>query len=199
MDGSAGERSRSRLVTVGRMVPDGPEHRIVVAFVLTEMSPTRHLIVTGGWDVGFMGANSEPSRDGMANQWLASDLLSRVFHAVGATPWSGLGFQAEPGGPTAATRMLASVLVLAYSRGVVGSDEIAEACRNVPELEYLCSGDVPEPRVLRRFRRHHTPALVEGLARFWTGSVDGISPLAMERARRCLEMAVAADSLAMDF
>ena len=146
-----------------------------------------------------MDINPDFSRDGMANRLPAGDLLSRVFDAVGATAWPGLGFQAEPGGPIFATRMLASVLILAYGRGVVGSDEVAEACRNIPEPAYLCSGDVPEPRVLRRFRRHHPAALVEGLARVWTGACDGVSPVALERARRCLEAAVAADSLALDF
>jgi hypothetical protein len=148
-----------------------------------------------------MEATPDSRMDGARDGLGADDFLTRVLDAVGATSWPGLGFQAEPRGQTFATRMLASVLVLAYARGVLSSEEVSEACRSVPELVYLCSGDVPESRVFRRFRRHHAAALAEALARVWTANQDGIctTAAASEQARQCLEAAVAADSLALDF
>lgn len=135
--------------------------------------------------------------------------LRRVFDAVGAVGWPALGFQAEAGGHLFATRMLASVLIHAYSGGRFASEEIEEACRNEDDFRYLCSGDVPEARVLRRFRRIHAAALIDSLSRLWATAgtpsseipttEDAAQPRDLGRARLCLESAVAADSLALDF
>lgn len=126
-------------------------------------------------------------------------LLSRVFDAVGVTHWPSLGFQSEPNGPILAMRMIASVLIHAYSQGLLTSEEVAEACRTRSDFRYLWLGDAPEPRVFRRFRRHHNASLVEGLARFWTPADQAVNPVTLDRARRCLAAAVEADSLALDF
>lgn len=125
--------------------------------------------------------------------------LHRVFDAVGTTPWPALGFRAESGGPLFATRMLASLLVHSYSLGLLASEEIAEACRTEADARYLCSGDAPDARVLRRFRRNHSEALIEALSRFWTEEGAVVQSETSERARLRLEAAVAADSLALDF
>jgi hypothetical protein len=137
------------------------------------------------------------------------DRLRRVFDAVGAVGWPALGFQAEAGGDLFATRMLASVLIHAYSGGRFASEEIEEACRNEDDFRYLCSGDAPEARVFRRFRRIHASALIEGLSQFWATPGTSDPEISQPensgqsrdrgRAHLCLEAAVAADSLALDF
>jgi hypothetical protein len=127
------------------------------------------------------------------------DELSRVLESVASASWPSLGFQAAPGMPVTATRMLASVLVHAYSRGCFASEEIEEACRNEEDFRYLCSGDIPEARVFRRFRRVHAASLVESLSH-WMAAHEASSPqVSLDRARQCLEAAIAADSLALDF
>jgi hypothetical protein len=100
--------------------------------------------------------------------------------------------------------MLASVLVHAYSRGRFVSEEIEEACRNEDDFWYLCSGDAPDARVLRRFRRIHAAALIESLSRLWATPTSSQPETPKQscnlgRARCCLEAAIAADSLALDF
>lgn len=137
------------------------------------------------------------------------DRLRQVFDAVGTVGWPALGFQAEAGGDLFATQMLASVLVHAYSGGRFASEEIEEACRSEEDFRYLCSGDAPAARVLRRFRRIHSAALVESLSLLWPTPGTPDSEIAtsetrgqsrdLGRARLCLEAAVAADSLALDF
>lgn len=126
-----------------------------------------------------------------------------MLDAVGSTPWPSLGFQAEQGGPILATRMLASLLVHAYSQGRFASEEIEEACRTEDDFQYLCSSDAPDARVLRRFRRFHAPALIQSLAALWAEPVDGnCDPrrtLGLQRAQACLKSAVEADSLALEF
>lgn len=138
-------------------------------------------------------------RDGLDSGFPGGERLHRLFDAVGAIPWPGLGFQAEPGGPLFATRMVASLLVHAYSQGILSSEDIAEVCRTETESRYLCSGDAPEARILRRFRRMHLEALLESLSLFWTDPGTPVQPATRERARRCLDAAIAADSLALDF
>ncbi|MEN9545900.1 MAG: Transposase domain [Verrucomicrobiota bacterium] len=129
--------------------------------------------------------------------------LGRVLDAVGSTAWPSLGFQAEQGGPILATRMLASLLVHAYSQGRFASEEIEEACRTEGDFQYLCSSDAPDARVLRRFRRFYSPALIQSLAALWAEPVDGnCDPrraLGLQRAQACLKSAVEADSLALEF
>lgn len=137
--------------------------------------------------------------NGMEMAFPGGPRLHRVFDAVGTTSWPALGFRAESGGPLFATRMLASLLVHAYSQGLVASEEIAEACRTEADARYLCSGDVPDARVLRRFRRHHSEALIDALSRFWSDSGGVAQSETLERARQRLDAAVAADSLALDF
>ena len=128
------------------------------------------------------------------------DGLSKVLEAVGSVSWPALGFQAAVGSPVLATRMLASVLVHAYSQGRFASEEIEEACLTEDDFRYLCSGDPPEARVFRRFRRLNAAALVESLSILMApaGTSDEGRGVSRDRARQCLESAIAADSLALD-
>ena len=151
-----------------------------------------------------MNLSPDSSRRDTDARFPEGDRLRQVFDAVGAVGWPALGFRAEAGGSFFATRMLASVLVHAYSGGRFASEEIEEACRNEDDFRYLCSGDAPEARVLRRFRRVHAAALIETLSQLWAtpASSQPETPKHssdLVRARRCLEAAVAADSLALDF
>ena len=126
--------------------------------------------------------------------------LSKVLEAVGSVSWSALGFQPAVGSPVLATRMLASVLVHAYSQGRFASEEIEEACLTGDDFRYLCSGDAPEARVFRRFRRLNASALVESLSILMApaGSPNEGRGVSRDWARQCLESAIAADSLALD-
>jgi hypothetical protein len=156
-----------------------------------------------------MNLSPDTSRRDSDRSFPEGGRLRRVFDAVGAVGWPALGFQAEAGGDLFATQMLASVLIHAYSGGRFASEEIEEACRNEEDFRYLCSGDAPEARVLRRFRRTHAAALIDSLARLWAtaGTPSSENPTTQDagqlrdlgRARLCLESAVAADSLALDF
>ena len=172
--------------------------------VLTSLLRSRHTTVTS--QVKRLGMNLSPdsSRRDTDARFPEGDRLRQVFDAVGAVGWPALGFQTEAGGSFFATRMLASVLVHAYSGGRFASEEIEEACRNEDEFRYLCSGDAPEARVLRRFRRVHAAALIESLSQLWATPASSQPETPKQscdlgRARRCLEAAVAADSLALDF
>lgn len=126
--------------------------------------------------------------------------LSKVLEAVGSVSWPALGFQAAVGSPVLATRMLASVLVHAYSQGRFASEEIEDACLTEDDFRYLCSGDAPEARVFRRFRRLNAAALVESLSILMApaGTSDEGRGVSRDRARQHLESAIAADSLALD-
>lgn len=148
-----------------------------------------------------LGSHSEgcDAGGGASGGFPQGEQLSRVLDAVGSTSWPNLGFQVGPGTPVLATRMLASIVVHAYSRGLFASEDIEEACGTEDAFRYLCSGDAPEARVFRRFRRVHATALIQSLAHWMTCS-GGLSPqAALDRARQCLEAAIAADSLALDF
>lgn len=156
-----------------------------------------------------MNLSPNTGRSDIGGSFPEGNRLRRVFEAVGAVEWPSLGFQVEVGSDLFATRMLASVLVHAYSGGRFSSDEIEEACRNEDDFRYLCSGDAPEARVFRRFRRIHASALIEGLSQLWVTSGTPDPEISnrensgqlrdLARARLCLEAAVAADSLALDF
>lgn len=176
---------------------------------LTSLSPRRHGTVTSRYQIFEMNLSPDLGRRDSDGSFPEGNCLRRVFDAVGAVGWPSLGFQAEAGGHLFATRMLASVLVHAYTDGRFASEEIEEACRNEDDFRYLCSGDVPEARVLRRFRRIHSAALIDSLSRLWATPAtpsseipkagDAVHPRDLGRARLCLEAAVAADSLAMEF
>ena len=172
--------------------------------VLTSLLRSRHTTVTSRVKRLPMNLSPDSGRRDTDASFPEGDRLLQVFDAVGAVGWPALGFRAEAGGSIFATRMLASVLVHAYSRGRFVSEEIEEACRNEDDFWYLCSGDAPEARVLRRFRRIHAAALIESLSQLWaTPALSQPENLKhsfdLTRARRCLEAAVAADSLALDF
>ena len=172
--------------------------------VLTSLLRSRHTTVTSRVKRLTMNLSPDSGRRDTDASFPEGDRLLQVFDAVGAVGWPALGFRAEAGGSIFATRMLASVLVHAYSRGRFVSEEIEEACRNEDDFWYLCSGDAPEARVLRRFRRIHAAALIESLSQLWAtpASSQPETPkhsCDLGRARRCLEAAVAADSLALDF
>ena len=172
--------------------------------VLTSLLRSRHTTVTSRVKRLRMNLSPDSGRRDTDASFPEGDRLLQVFDAVGAVGWPALGFRAEAGGSIFATRMLASVLVHAYSRGRFVSEEIEEACRNEDDFWYLCSGDAPEARVLRRFRRVHAAALIESLSQLWAtpASSQPENPkhsFDLTRARRCLEAAVAADSLALDF
>lgn len=172
--------------------------------VLTSLLRSRHTTVTSRIKRLGMNLSPDSGRRDTDARFPEGDRLRQVFDAVGAVGWPALGFRAEAGGSFFATRMLASVLVHAYSRGRFVSEEIEEACRNEDDFRYLCSGDAPEARVLRRFRRIHAAALIETLSQLWATPASS-QPEApkhssdLVRARRCLEAAVAADSVALDF
>lgn len=137
---------------------------------------------------------------GFPQEFPGAQPLRRVLEAVGSVSWPALAFEAGDGGPVLATRMLASILVHAYWRGYLSSEEIEEACRTEDDFRYLCSGDAPEARVFRRFRRSNASALVESLSILMTpsGTPEEARAVMRDRARRCLESAIAADSLALD-
>ena len=146
-----------------------------------------------------MNSDLDSGRCGADGGFPQRERLTRVLEAVGSTVWPSLVFQAENGGSIFASRMLASILILAYSRGRFASEEIEEACRIEEDFRYLCSSDAPEARVFRRFRRVHAKPLIESLVHLSDpGEVAGAGT-ALERAQRCLDLAVAADSLALDF
>jgi len=167
--------------------------------ILTLLSPCRHKDDTWRVQFGLVNLSFDSGRCEADSGFPQGERLTRVFDAVGSTVWPSLGFQAENGGPMFASRMLASILILAYSRGRFASEEIEEACRNEEDFRYLCSSEAPEARVFRRFRRMHAKSLIEGLGNLSVdGAITDVS-VAMERARRCLDLAVAADSLALDF
>lgn len=195
-------RGFPRDVTAWRRISDGV-HPAADRRFLTPSSPGRHGIVTRrvhGFSMDFGSNSAGGDTGGRTGQGFPrGDQLRRVLEAVGAVPWPSLAFQAGPGSPVMATRMLASVLVHAYSRGFLASEEIEEACRVDDDFRYLCSGDAPEARVLRRFRRMHGSALVESLSHLGSGSGSPTPGGPGETARRCLEAAIAADSLALDF
>ena len=172
--------------------------------VLTSLLRSRHTTVTSRVKRLSMNLSPDSSRRDTDARFPEGDRLRQVFDAVGAVGWPALGFRAEAGGNFFATRMLASVLVHAYSGGRFASEEIEEACRNEDDFRYLCSGDAPEARVLRRFRRVHAAALIETLSQLWATPVSSQPETPkhssdLVRARRCLEAAVAADSVALDF
>ena len=177
--------------------------------VLTSLSRCRHGTVTSVGQILSMHLSSNAGLSDTDGSFPEGGRLRRVFDAVGTVAWPALGFQAEAGGGPLATRMLASVLIHAYSGGRFASEEIEEACRNEDDFRYLCSGDVPEARVLRRFRRIHAAALIESLSHLWATPATLDSEISrpensgqsrdLVRARLCLEAAVAADSLALDF
>ena len=172
--------------------------------VLTSLLRGRHTTVTSRIKRLAMNLSPDSGRRDTDARFPEGDRLLQVFDAVGAVGWPALGFRAEAGGSIFATRMLASVLVHAYSRGRFVSEEIEEACRNEDDFWYLCSGDAPEARVLRRFRRIHAAALIESLSQLWATPAlsqpeNPKHSFDLTRARRCLEAAVAADSLALDF
>ena len=172
--------------------------------VLTPLLRGRHTTVTSRVKRLAMNLSPDSSRRDTDARFPEGDQLRQVFDAVGAVGWPALGFRAEAGGSFFATRMLASVLVHAYSGGRFASEEIEEACRNEDDFRYLCSGDAPEARVLRRFRRVHAAALIETLSQLWATPTSSQPETPKQscdltRARRCLEAAVAADSLALDF
>ena len=172
--------------------------------VLTSLLRSRHTTVTSRVKRLPMNLSPDSGRRDTDASFPEGDRLLQVFDAVGAVGWPALGFRAEAGGSIFATRMLASVLVHAYSRGRFVSEEIEEACRNEDDFWYLCSGDAPEARVLRRFRRIHAAALIESLSQLWATPASSQPEnlkhsFDLTRARRCLEAAVAADSLALDF
>lgn len=167
--------------------------------ILTLLSPGCHKGDTRQVQFFDMNLGFDSGRCEADGGFPQGERLTRVFDAVGSTVWPSLGFQAENGGPMFASRMLASILILAYSRGRFASEEIEEACRNEEDFRYLCSSEAPEARVFRRFRRMHAKSLIEGLGHLSVeGAITDVS-VAMERARRCLDLAVAADSLALDF
>lgn len=172
--------------------------------VLTSLLRSRHTTVTSRVKRLAMNLSPDSGRRDTDASFPEGDRLLQVFDAVGAVGWPALGFRAEAGGNFFATRMLASVLVHAYSRGRFVSEEIEEACRNEDDFWYLCSGDAPDARVLRRFRRIHAAALIESLSRLWATPTSSQPETPKQscnlgRARRCLEAAIAADSLALDF
>ena len=151
-----------------------------------------------------MNLSPDAGRRDIGGGFPEGDRLRQVFDAVGTVGWPALGFQAESGGDIFATQMLASVLIHAYSGGRFASEEIEEACRNEDDFRYLCSGDAPDARVLRRFRRIHAAALIESLSQLWATPMSSQPETLKQsfdsvRARRCLEAAIAADSLALDF
>ena len=171
---------------------------------LTSLLRSCHATVTSRIKRLTMNVSPDSSRRDKDASFPEGDRLRQVFDAVGAVGWPALGFRAEAGGSFFATRMLASVLVHAYSGGRFASEEIEEACRNEDDFRYLCSGDAPEARVLRRFRRVHAAALIETLSQLWATPVSSQPETPkhssdLVRARRCLEAAVAADSVALDF
>lgn len=109
-----------------------------------------------------------------------------------------------PSGPA-----ILSVLTYNYAVGRWGSDEIVEGARADRAVWYLCAGHLPAAPALRRFRRAHRSSLVQALHGVlwrvaadsgtagepaWTDSPPGL----LNEARRRIEAAILADTIALD-
>lgn len=101
---------------------------------------------------------------------------------------------------------LMAMLLYAYAAGWMGSDEIEEQARRDHQLAYLAAGQLPSSPTLRRFRRCFRPVVEEALADLLgriAAAVPGAMPArpaALEaEARRRLDLAVMADTIALDY
>jgi len=99
-------------------------------------------------------------------------------------------------------RMLLTLLAYAYSRGIYSSVELAERIAADADLRYLATGDRPSTTVLRQFRRQEGRLIRSALGRIFTFTTRLPAPndwfLAESEASRRLELAMAADSYALD-
>ncbi len=99
-------------------------------------------------------------------------------------------------------RMLLTLLTYAYARGVYNSVELAERIVSDADLRYLATGDQPSPTMLRQFRRQQGRLIRAALGQLLVLAMKEPAPTGWFRAEseasRRLELAMAADSYALD-
>lgn len=105
---------------------------------------------------------------------------------------------------------LLSLITYAYATGRRDSDEIAEAARSDRALAYLAAGQLPSSPTIRRFRRAFNPAITRAVfqvlrraanrggepARHYSADLEDAL---LQEARRRVDAAVFADTMALDY
>lgn len=129
-------------------------------------------------------------------------LTQLALEAVGEMETSRADFRLPDSSEGHGFRMLLTLLAYAYSRGVYSSVELAERVVADADLRYLATGDRPSTTVLRQFRRREGRLIRSALGRIFTLTIRLPAPndwfLAESEASRRLELAMAADSYALD-
>lgn len=99
-------------------------------------------------------------------------------------------------------RMLLTLVIYAYARGIYGSAEMADHIASDSDLRYLAARDTPDALTLRQFRRQNWTLVRTALARLVALSSDCSESEAWfdtgAEADLRLERAAAADSYALD-
>jgi hypothetical protein len=135
-------------------------------------------------------------------------LLTLVFDAVhGVEDMVGLTLGAA-GLPVGSPRVMLTLLTYSYAIGCFASDEIQAKIPSDPSLQYLGAKTCPSANSLRHFRRYHRDVLQRSLGNLlrlaWEHRNQGASnhrsapPLFDQLARRRVEEAVLADTMALD-
>ena len=129
-------------------------------------------------------------------------LICAVYDAVQEPQWE-VGHRSLETDPTP-DRVLQSLLTYCFAVGIVGSEEVAAACRHDPAVRYIGARYAPKWETIRDFRRRQAEPLKHSLATLFqllsearcapAASAD-LQRLATERLTRAMQ----ADSHALDF
>ena len=129
-------------------------------------------------------------------------LTQLALEAVGELESSRAEFRLPGGSEGYGFRMLLTLLTYAYARGVYNSVELAERIVSDADLRYLATGDRPSPTVLRQFRRQQGRLIRAAIGQLLVLATKEPAPTGWFRAEteasRRLELAMAADSYALD-
>lgn len=105
---------------------------------------------------------------------------------------------------------LLSLITYAYATGRRSSDEIEEAARHDRALAYLAAGQLPSSPTIRRFRRAFNPVITRVLFQVLRRVANrrpeacdrdsaGVDGSLFQEARRRVNAAVLADTMALDY
>jgi hypothetical protein len=125
----------------------------------------------------------------------ARRLMTVAFEAVADTDW--------PRESVTLERVLRTLTVFAYCRGIFSSHDIAAGTQWDADLRYLCANDFPTWQQVQQFRRANAKSLRTALARALQVVCDESGVVApffacVGEAERRIQSAIEADSAEMD-
>lgn len=145
--------------------------------------------------------------DDLCELFGARPLVYRVLQAIHET---NAAFPGEPADTSSEERVLRTLLLYAYARGVYGSRDIEELATHDETASYICAGLKPGWFELRHLRRQLGRRLREDLLHLFRGVIQTlrerslstlrgrIEEAASQEAEVRLRRAIQADSMAMD-